>query len=212
MSLSGNVHQLTRPHLKTGPGGKQYMIPALLDELRGAVTPGDNGSSGGKTGPPIPISIGAIELQIRIENEVRVDYNEMMGASWRGDLTGLLQHIATIDLAEEWRAYLERVTLEYVDRITAFIWPTKPRRKLTGIECPACMQTKYGEHNKVCLSVGCWDENGAMLLIGDWTIQCDGCDASWAGPQVSGMLARFNTPQTRKELTMTEKHGIVSRA
>jgi hypothetical protein len=193
MSLRDNVFQLVSEHLKTGPDNKPHKVPALLDELRAAVTPGHAGSAGGSSGPPIPINPNALDLLAEIETDARVDYLEMAGEPWPGALDGLLMHIGGMDLEPEWLAYLERVSLEWIDKITAMLWPVKPRRKLVGKVCPSCGWATYGEERKTCLSLGCWDDEGNMRAIGTWDIECASCEAGWAGDQVTFLLRALDT-------------------
>lgn len=194
MSLADHIHQLAREHLKTGPDGKAYKVPALLDELRRAVTPGNSMSGSGSSGPPIPINPDALDLLREIEIEARRDYHEITPLYWGGSLEALLQQFGTMDLTPEWDDYLTRVTLGWVDQIQAMLWPTKPRRKLTGKVCPSCGQSNYGDERKVCLSLGCWDDAGNMRAIGTWDIECASCEAGWAGDQVTFLLRALDTP------------------
>lgn len=193
MTLQDSVHQLCRPHLRTGPDGKPHKVPALLDELRNAVTPGRNSSGGGASGPPIPIDPDAMDLLAEIEADAKRDYQDMTGVRWTKTLEALLPWMVSLDLTPEWAAYLERVTLEWVDKINAHLWPTKPRRKLTGLRCPSCGETNYGEERKVCLSLGCWDDTGNFRPIGDWDIECAGCQAGWSGDRVTWLLRALDT-------------------
>ncbi|MDQ5862053.1 MAG: hypothetical protein M3536_07320 [Actinomycetota bacterium] len=199
MSLADSIHQLSREHLRTAPDGKAHKVPALLDELRNAVTPGRNSRGGGASGPPIPIDPDALDLLREIETEARRDFLEIVGAYWEGSLEDLLQRFAGMDLTPEWLAYLERVSLEYIDRITAMLWPVKPRRKLVGKVCPSCGWATYGEERKTCLSLGCWDSEGGQLPPGDWHIECASCEASWVGEQITWLLTALDTPS--EELT-----------
>ena len=195
MSLSDSIHQLTSEHLKTAPDGKAHKVPALLDELRAAVTPGHAGSAGGSDGgPPIPINPNALDLLAKIEGEARVDYYEITDESWNGALEELLQRFAAMDLDLKWGAYLERVMLEHIDAITAMLWPVKPRRKLVGKVCPSCGYATYGEERKTCLSLGCWDDAGGMKKIGEWDIECASCEAGWTGEQMTFLLRALDTP------------------
>ena len=199
MSLQDNIHVLTREHLSQDKQGNLRTIPALLAELRLAVTPGRNSSSGGGSeGAPIPIDPTALDMLGLIENEARKDYAEATGAVWQGDLEALLQSYPHGQISAEWEAYLARVTLGWVDTITAYLWPVKPRRKLTGKTCPACGQSKYGEDRKVALSLGCWDMDGNLAKIGDWDIACAGCEAQWSGDQVSWLLRALNTKEDER--------------
>ena len=194
MSLADQVHQLAREHLKTGPDGKAHKVPALLDELRNAVTPGNSMSGGGASGPPIPINAEALDLLREIEAAAKADYYEMTGVQWIKSIGELLPWVASLDLTPEWRAYLEHVTSDWIDQISAMLWPVKPRRKLTGKTCPSCGLAMHGEERKVALSLGCWDEDGNLAKIGDWDIACAGCGAEWSGDQVSWLLRALDTP------------------
>ena len=166
MSLADSIHQLSREHLKTGPDGKAHKVPALLDELRNAVTPGNSMSGGGASGPPIPINAEAVDMLAQIEADMKANWHEMTGTRWTGNLIELLRTLTLMSAAAEWHAYLEGVTLEYIGQITAFLWPVKPRRKLTGKTCPSCSQAFYGEERKVALSLGCWDMDGNLARDG----------------------------------------------
>lgn len=196
MTLQDHIHQLTRPHLKIGPNGNLHQVPALLAELRIAVTPGHAGSAGGKDGgQPIPINPNALDLIGAIEREARTDYAEAIGAPWSGPLESLLQSYLSANISAEWEAYLGRVTLEWVTTITAMLWPTRPRRKLTGKACPSCGQAYHGDDRAVCLSVGCWDDSGEMAKPGEWDISCEGCGAEWRDEEVKWLLAALATPE-----------------
>ena len=189
------MHQLCREHLKTGPDGKTHKVPALLVDLRAAVSPGNSGASGGGSGAPSPINIDAVDMIHKITKEAETEYGEMTGQLWNGTLEELLIGIGEKIPSPEWYAYLERMTLEWVDAITAFLWPVKPRRKLTGKTCPSCGQTYHGDERKVTLSLGCWDADGNMTTIGAWDIECAACEARWTGEQVSWLLRAIDTPQ-----------------
>ena len=194
MTIADSVHQLCREHLKTGPDGKAHKVPALLADLRGAVTPGRNSAGGGASGPPIPIDPDALDLLAEINQGAKGDYYEMTGVHWTKDVDALLSWVAGLDLTPEWRNYLEHVMSDWIDRITALLWPVKPRRKLTGKTCPSCGQTYHGEERKVALSLGCWDEDGNLAKIGGWDIECAACEAHWSGDQVSWLLRALDTP------------------
>lgn len=206
MSLQDSIHQLVREHLKTGPDGKRHTVPALLDDLRKAVTPGRNSSGGGPSSPPIPIDPAALDLIREIEATARTDYQEMTGNRWTKDLDRLLSWIAGLDLTPEWDAYLSRVYLEWVDQITALLWPVKPRRKLTGITCPSCGQAFHGEERKVCLSLGCWDDTGNLRPVGKWDVECAACNAGWSGENMAWLLRALDTPP---ETIVAEVAGVV---
>jgi hypothetical protein len=195
MSLKDNAHQLSREHLKMDRDGKAHKVPALLEDLRRAVTPGHAGSAGGGlSGPPIPINPNALDLLAVIEGEARRSYYEVTNTGWQSTLEELLQEFAALDLTPEWDAYMTHVSLEWIDQITAMLWPEKPRRKLVGKRCPACGQSVHGDERKTCLSLGCWDDEGNMRPIGTWDIECASCEAAWSGNQVAYLLRALDTP------------------
>ena len=203
MTLTDNVHVLTRAHL-TNDNGTLRHAPALLGELRAAVTPQHTGgASGSAGGPPIPINPNALDLIGEIEKEARKDYAEAVGHVWNGELEALLQSYPDSQISAEWEAYLARVSLEWIDTITALLWPGKPRRKLVGKACPSCGQSVYGEERKTTLSLGCWDSEGNMKKIGDWDIECAACEAGWAGERVAWLLrATGDTPGNQELVHM----------
>jgi hypothetical protein len=198
LSLRDNIWQLTKEHLKTGPDSKPHKVPALLDELRAAVTPGRNSSGGGTSGPPIPIDPDALDLLREIETEARRDYLEITEGVWQASLEELIQRFASLDLTPEWDNYLTHTTLDWVDRITSLLWPVKPRRKLVGKVCPSCGWATYGEKRKTCLSLGCWDSEGGMKKVGDWDIECASCEAGWAGDQVGWLLRALDVKEDER--------------
>jgi len=153
-----------------------------------------NGGGGGASGPPIPIDPSAVDLLTEIHREARRDYHEITGSGWPGNVDSLLIHFAAMNLTPEWDSYLTHVTTEWLDRITAMLWPVKPRRKLVGKVCPSCGQAVYGDERKTSLSLGCWDDDGNMRAIGTWDIECAACEASWAGEQVAYLLRALDTP------------------
>lgn len=201
MTLADNVHQLVNEHLKMGPDGKAHMVPSLLSELREAVTPGHAGSAGGSEGgPPIPINPNAVDLLAKMRKGAKDDYWEMLAVNWPGTLDGLLIVIAQTVPTPEWRVYFEHVTLDWIDEITKMLWPVKPRRKLFGKTCPSCNQALHGDDRAVCLSLGCWDDNGELTKIGDWDIQCAACEATWAGEEVTWLLRAIDMPEPKLAL------------
>ncbi len=199
MTLKDSIHRLTREHLRLDHEGNARKVPALLTELREAVTPGRNGSGGGASGPPIPIDPSALDLIREIETDARRDYQEVTGELWRTSLEELLQHLAAMDLDPAWDNYIAHEALGWIDAINAMLWPVKPRRKLVGKVCPSCGWATYGDERKTCLSLGCWDDEGNMKKIGDWDIECGSCEAGWMGDQVSWLLTALDANETTEQ-------------
>lgn len=193
MTLRQSIQELTETHLKMGPTGNPVQAPSLLSELRAAVKPGnDGGTSGASSSAPIPINPDAVDLLSSITHEAHVDYVEIHGTRYRGPLEGLLQTHASLD--GEWEAYLEGVTIGWIDRINGLLRPTKPRRKL-GVECPSCGQRFHGEGRAVCLTADCWGPEEQLLHPSAWHVRCEGCDAEWVGDNLKWLIAALNAPE-----------------
>lgn len=194
MSLSANVHRLTRDHLDF-IDGNGTMAPALLAELRQAVEPGQNSSAGdgGSSAVKIPINDGAIDLLREIEVAARKDWADAHGDQYAGQLEQLLQAFADEDMADEWAAYMEHATRDWCDDIEKFLRPTKPRRKIAR-PCPSCSQTFYGEERAICLSLGCWDGDEELRHVGTWDVRCEACGAEWAGENMGWLIASLDAP------------------
>ena len=187
MSLPVNVNRLTRPHL-TYSHGKPVTIPALLDQLDRAVTEQTTRGGEGAGGAAIPIGTGALSLKQDIEREAREHQREMEGFTGY-PLTGILQSWAVLE--GEWAAFLEHVTLDWCDRITAIVAPVKPPRRLHQ-PCPACGVMYGGDDMKPGLQVHCWDEDEGMLPPGDWTAECVHCGAAWKAEEMGWLVRLVN--------------------
>jgi len=186
MSLAQHIHTLTRPHLPDGAKIGDNQRPALLTELRAAVYPGSDGGGGTNGGRPTPINADAVDLLTQIQHDARVDYVEIHGERFRGPVEALLQSHG--DLTDEWDAYLERVTLEWIDAIETLLRPAKPRRKL-GIECPSCEQRFHGPDRATCLTANCWGPEEEVLHPAQWHVRCEGCGAEWSGDTLRWFVA-----------------------
>ena len=76
-ALQDSVHRLTREHLATDKNGVLRVTPALLAELRLALTPGRNSSgNGGSEGAPIPIDPTALDMLRDIEEKIPAHRSE----------------------------------------------------------------------------------------------------------------------------------------
>lgn len=189
MSLRANIQELTETHLKMGPAGKPVQAPSLLSELRAAVRSDIAASTqGGSGGRGLLIDAAAMDALRDIDQEARTDYAEMNGEWFAGVLEDLLSTYAKVEPPAEWLAYIERVTLEWIDRITETLGRKAPVRKLDGIDCPACGQSVFGEERTTCLIVHCYDESGDMLKAWEWTVECRACEASWPNDKVANLL------------------------
>lgn len=209
MSLTDSIHMLTRPHLATAPDGTLRHAPALLGELRAAVTPGRNSSGGGGAeGAPSPIDLGAVDMLATMTKDAREDYCQISGDAWSGELEALLHRLAEMNLPPEWHNYLERVTVDWVDQITAYLWPVKPRRKLVGKVCPSCGFATYGDERKTTLSLGCWDSEGGMKKTSDWDVECAGCEAYWSGDKIGWLITALDASDTPTKQSVADVEEV----
>jgi hypothetical protein len=188
-SLRDNVHRLTREHL-TRVDGELVVVPAFLDQLETAVSPGNDG--GTSNGKPLPINVTAIDLMRSIDTEAREHQAELI-PSFKGTLKQVIQSWAVEDINGEWMVFLEHVTLDWLDRIRALLNPTKPPRKLHR-PCPACGVLYGGEDNKPGLLLHCWGDDEGLLPPGKWTAECVHCGAAWNADEL-GWLTRAINPE-----------------
>ncbi|WP_138443532.1 DUF7341 domain-containing protein [Sinomonas susongensis] len=192
MSLTTNVHELTREHLVHTPAGRLETVPALLDQLdaaAGETRAGSNG--GGGDGTPSPISLDVVALQQDIEREAWANQGELI-PSFKGTLKQVIQSWAVESINGEWMAYLEHITLDWIDKIRAITEPAKPPRKLHR-PCPACGVLYGGDEHKPGLLLHCWADDGALLPPGQWTAECIHCEAAWAGGELGWLSRALNT-------------------
>lgn len=182
MSLASNVRILTQPHVTYGPTKKITTVKPLLTQL----TEADNGNNKPTTNErPVPINLTAIALWQDLTKEAKEYQHEMTGDD-TGELSVIIEswHHVTDD---DWRPFLEHVTLDWIDRINAVITPTRPRRPLMQ-PCSACGY-KYttGEDGKriPAVTAWVWDGLGEQVAKPDtWEVRCDSCGSQWTGKEV----------------------------
>lgn len=180
MTISDNVHRLTRPHL-TSANGKPATVPSLLDQLAAAIHPSAAGGASGGSPLRIPIDTGAMSLWQDIEREARAHHVELTGSPG-GPLMPLLQSWPDYPMAADWTEYLEHATLDWIDRITALLQPAKPYRPSQA--CPSCDQRFHGDDNTPTLAVYWRDEDGNTKHPHDWRMECGHCGATWQGKEL----------------------------
>lgn len=188
MTLAVNVNRLTREHLTTGHDGRPSKVPSLLDQLNTAVTVQTTRGGEGSGGAAIPVGIGALSLQQDIEREARSHQHERVGND-TGTLIGILQAWASLE--GEWRDFLEHVTHDWIDQIAAIVAPTKPPRRLHR-PCPSCGVLYGGDDMKAGLLIHCWDTDGGMRQVGEWTAECIHCGAAWTNEEMTWLRKAVN--------------------
>ncbi|GAA1337200.1 DUF7341 domain-containing protein [Arthrobacter roseus] len=176
MSLSQNIHTLTRPHLPAGATLDSKPEPSLLDQLAKAVYDGAKGGKG--NGTPIPISAEVVSIQQDIDRDARDIQHDLTGSS-TGTLVGVIQSWADVE-DMHWVAFLEHVTMDWVDQIEGIIRPHKPPYR-PAVPCPSCDMIYNADGEGPGMSIHCWGPDDVMLPIGKWTAQCTHCNAGW-GP------------------------------
>lgn len=184
-NLTQHIHTLTRSHLSLGPDNKHHARPALLTQLEDAATEKRAGATGGG-GTALPISTDAIALMQDIDWDARNEQYQRL-ATDKGTLTDIIQSWATEE-APDMVAYLEHVTLDWIDKINALISPVKPPWR-PAVPCPACGIIYDKQGSGPGMRVHCWDANEAIMAPGDWSADCIHCGAKWA-PSEMNWLSR----------------------
>ena len=184
MSLSDNIHRMTRPHMTRSSGGP-ITVPSLLDQLAAAVHPSAAGGASGGSKIRIPIDAGAMSLHQDIDREAREHHRDAFGLDKFDTLEAIIQSFNEAP-SPDWSTFLEHVTLDWVDRITALLEPAKPYRPSHA--CPACEQRFHGEDNAPTLAVYWRDEDGKQRHPHEWVMECGACTAQWSGKEL-GIIA-----------------------
>lgn len=182
MSLASNVRILTQPHVAYSPAKKIVTAKPLLTQL----TEADNGGGRPTTNErPVPVHLTAIALWQDLEHEAQQHRYEMTEDD-SGGLWAIIESWAHVE-DDEWKKFLEHVTLDWIDRITNVIEPPRPRRPLMQ-PCSACGE-KYtpGKDGKriPAVTAWVWDGLGEQVAKPDtWEVRCDSCGSQWTGKEV----------------------------
>lgn len=193
MTLKDNIHQLTSEHMTQADDGSFIKTPPILAELRAAVTSDFAVGRGGSGGAGMILNSKADKLEREIKDQALSEHFEMTGNEYRGNLATLLQAWA-VAASSEWQAYLEGITLEWIDGIRALLVSKRPPWR-PSIPCPACGQRFYGPEREPCLAVHYWDDEAeAIAPPATWTAKCDGCGAEWNGDNLKWLRAASDTP------------------
>jgi len=196
MSLKDNIHQLTNEHMTFAQDGSFHKAPPLLAELRAACGSNMGAQGGGSGGAGMIVNHKAVKLEIDIKEKALADHFEMTGNEYQGGLVELLR-AWSIAAASEWQPYLEGVTQEWINGIKDLLVSKRPPWR-PSIPCPACGQRFYGPERDQCLVIYYWDdETETVAPPAQWTANCDGCKAEWAGDELKWLRAvALNTPTT----------------
>ncbi|WP_456238258.1 DUF7341 domain-containing protein [Nesterenkonia haasae] len=174
MTLSDNVHRLTRHHL-TLSTKKVTTVPPLLDQLAEAVHSNTRTRSGGRNERGLPINSDAIDLWKELDTQVRTAEANRTGTT-RGHLTQILQRWKNLT-----DPHLTQITTNMVTQIENLLDPPPPRRPIRQ-PCPACDQEWTHDtagDRKPALTANVYDPEGGVLPPTEWDIHCAECQAQW---------------------------------
>lgn len=193
MSISDNVHVLTRPHWSLVDGALVEK-PPLLAELRAACRSNLGAVGGGSGGAGMIVNSLAVKIENKIKEDALNEHFEMTGTEYQGKLVELITSWAAIQSAE-WQDYLTKITLEWVDAIKEMLEAKRPPWR-PSIPCPACGQRFHGAEREPCIGVHYWDDdNETIAPPATWTAECDGCGAEWNGDNLKWLRAASDTPK-----------------
>ena len=192
MGLSDHLHQLTAEHMTMTDTGEFTKAAPLLAQLRAACTSDFAVGRGGGGGAGMSVNSQAVKLEVEIKEQALNEHFEMTGNEYRGNLVALIQSWATLE--GDWRDYIERVTLDWIDGIRAMLEAKRPPWR-PSLPCPACSQRFYGPEREPCLAVHYWDDGAeAIAPPSAWIAKCDGCGAEWNGDNLKWLRAASDTP------------------
>ena len=193
MTLTDHLHQLTAEHMTMTDTGEFTKAAPLLAQLRAACTSDFAVGRGGGGGAGMSVNSAAVKLEVSIKEQALNEHFEMTGSEYRGNLVALIQSWATLE--GDWRDYIERVTLDWIDGIRAMLEAKRPPWR-PSLPCPACSQRFYGPEREPCLAVHYWDDEAeAIAPPASWIAKCDGCGAEWNGDNLKWLRAASDTPK-----------------
>lgn len=179
MTLRSLAQELTQPHLKM-IGERIGKVPALLTELRDAISGSSDTGTGGSTSKTrILVNANALALRQDIEDEIRLGYaNRYEDAA--PNLETCITKIGNSPHEPDWEQWFTEKLQWAKDQIETMLRPKKLRR-LDGIECPSCQQKVFGEERETCLYADCWADNENLRHPTEWSVHCKACNAQWTG-------------------------------
>lgn len=188
MTLRSLAQELTEPHLKS-IGGRIGKVPALLQELREAISGSSSGDGGGgnNTKQRVLVNASALDLLNTITRETRDAYTHRYGIA-APTLETCIQQIANGEHPPDWETYFKTQYAGFIHSIETMLRPKKKRR-LDNVECPSCGQSKHGEERETCLYLDCYTgEHKDLKHPNEWEVTCAACDATWTRDKMSWLL------------------------
>lgn len=178
MNLRSLAQELTEPHL-TVINGRIGKVPALLTELREAVSGSTHEGGGNGSKQRVLVNTDALDLIRDLTAEAQSAYTDRFGT----EAPNLEQCVASIGETphpDDWETYFTDQFQTFKTSIEAILRPKKMRR-LDGTPCPSCGQTTYTNERKTCLYVDCWQDNENLKPHQDWSVHCKACQTTWTG-------------------------------
>lgn len=193
MTLTDHIHQLVSEHMTKTDTGEFVKAPPLLAQLRAAVTSDFAVGRGGSGGAGMMLNSKADKLEREIKEKILSDQFEMTGVEYRGGIVTLLRSWE-VAASSEWRPFLERVTLEWIDNIRALLEARRPPWR-PSMPCPSCEQRFFGPEREPCLAVYYWDDDAERAAHpSQWMAKCEGCGVEWTGDNLKWLRAASDTP------------------
>jgi hypothetical protein len=194
MTLADNIHTLTSEHMTMTDTGEFTKVAPLLAQLRAACTSDFAVSRGGGGGGGLVVNSKAVKVENEIREQALNEHFEMTGTEYRGGFVKLIRSWSALE--GDWAAYIERVTLDWLDDIRTILEAKRPPWR-PSLPCPACGQRFYGVEREPCLAVHYWDHDAeAIAPPSSWIAKCDGCGAEWNGDNLKWLRAASDTPMT----------------
>lgn len=189
MTLRSLAQDLTEPRLKMY-NGRIGKVPALLTDLREAITHSSSGGESSEDGLPLPLNTKAVEMLHHIQRMSDEDHCNRYGQRFTGTLEQLIKKVGEDENhPDEWKQWYERVYLQWCDEINEMVRPTK-YRNFDGTPCPACGQVVHGPERETCVYLDCYIQGTKELRhVTTWKAHCRGCSATWEWEGIKFLLA-----------------------
>lgn len=189
MTLRSLAQDLTEPRLKM-INGRFGKVPALLTDLREAISHSTSGGDAGTEGLPLPLNTKAVELLHSIERMAGEDHANRYGERFTGKLEGIIKKIGEDENhPDEWQTWFERIYLQWCDEINEMVRPIK-YRNFDGTPCPSCGQAVHGPERETCVYLDCYIPGTKELRhVTTWKAYCRGCPAEWEWKDIKKLLA-----------------------
>lgn len=177
MSLRTNIHALCFSHLTDTPLGLAS-APPLIRQLEAAIKPDKGGGKSSGNGKGDLINMTALKLWEEIAADIGIHTMEA-GLPTHQDRILMLKGWTAMEDDAEYGDFMEHLTLDWCDMITALLSPLKPYHP--AHPCPSCGLRFHGEDNAPPLNVHYLGPDGHPMHPHDWRMECANCGSEWSG-------------------------------